>query len=292
MTLTRILLAALGAALCALPACAAARADASIDSPAAQPTPYSSSLTSSGEQPAEPQPRLQSPAPSATPHDNWTSSKPFSAVGVAVKAGIGGIGFDLATPLARHFNLRAGASFFNYGLTSSDNGIHYSGTLSLQTANASLDYFPFHGTFRLSPGVTFYNGNHISGSAMVPGGQSFTLNGADYVSSTTDPVSGAGYLELGEKAAPSFTLGWGNMIPRHGGHWSVPFEIGFKYIQRPLVTLSLTGSACQDGVCRPVATDPETQANIQGEQKTLNNDLAALRFFPIVSLGVSYKFGH
>lgn len=249
-------------------------------------------------------PAIDAPAPSAAPlpqtaavytppaAGQWTSTKPFSAVGVAVKVGIGGVGFDVATPLAKRFNLRAGASFFSYALTSSDNGINYTGTLKLQSANASLDYYPFHGAFRLSPGLTFSNQNHVNASALVPGGQSFTLNDTDYTSSTTDPVTGTGYLELGEKVAPSFTLGWGNMIPRHGGHWSFPFEIGFKYIQRPTVKLTLAGVACQDGVCSNVATDPETQANVQGEENTLDKDLSLLRFFPIVSVGVSYKFGH
>lgn len=258
--------------------------------PAAAPAAYYSSSPAS----AAPSAPLPQTAAIYTPPaaDTWTSSKPFSAVGLELKVGIGGVGFDVATPLARHFNLRAGASFFNYALTSSDNGINYTGTLKLQSADASLDYYPFHGTFRLSPGVAFSNQNHVNASAVVPGGQSFTLNDTDYTSDPADPVTGTGYLELGEKVAPSFTLGWGNMIPRHGGHWSVPFEIGFKYIQQPTVKLMLAGSACQDGVCSNVATDPETQSNVQGEENTLNKDLSPLRFFPIVSIGVSYKFGH
>jgi len=43
------------------------------------------------------------------------SSKPFSGLGVGVKFGIGGIGFDAATPIIPgRLNVRGGAGFFSY----------------------------------------------------------------------------------------------------------------------------------------------------------------------------------
>jgi hypothetical protein len=36
------------------------------------------------------------------------SYRPFSSLGMATRVGLSGAGFDLATPLARKFNLRAG----------------------------------------------------------------------------------------------------------------------------------------------------------------------------------------
>jgi hypothetical protein len=40
--------------------------------------------------------------------------RPFSRIGVAWRLGIGGAGFDVATPLARKLNLRAGYDRFGY----------------------------------------------------------------------------------------------------------------------------------------------------------------------------------
>ncbi|MGF7180582.1 hypothetical protein [Tunturiibacter psychrotolerans] len=45
------------------------------------------------------------------------SYHPFSAIGFATRVGLGGTGFDVATPLAMRFNLRAGGDFFNYATT-------------------------------------------------------------------------------------------------------------------------------------------------------------------------------
>ena len=224
---------------------------------------------------------------------------PFSAVGIAVKVGVAGIGFDVATPLAQKFNLRAGASFFSYSPsgTTSDN-ITYAGTISLRSVNASVDWFPFGGSFRLSPGVTLYNGNKFSGSATIAAGQQFDLGDQSYTSGYLgqNPVSGTLGLSFGNKVAPSITTGFGNIIPRGlGKHFSVPFEIGAQFGGKPAFQLALSGIACQVGQpqplgCAPVATDPTTQANIIAQQNDFNSNVSGLQANPIISIGLGYKF--
>ena len=223
---------------------------------------------------------------------------PFSAVAIGLKLGIGGIGIDVATPLATKLNLRVGASFFSFNPNLVEDGIDIIGNIQLESVTESFDFFPFGNDFRVSPGVVFYNGNHITAAAKVAGGQTFSLNDVSYISDPADPANGSFDLSFGHQLAPSLTLGFGNMIPRKGGHWSMPLELGVEYIGRtPRIALNLGGSACQGGTtpmyCGAIATDPTTMQNVQGEQTTLNNDIPSfLRFFPIASLGVSYRFGH
>ena len=219
----------------------------------------------------------------------------FSTVGVAVKVGVAGIGFDVATPLAHKFNLRAGASFFIYTISNlTEDGFSINGPIALKSVGASLDWFPFAGKFRVSPGVTIYNGNTFNGTATVPGGGTITLNNQDYTSSPTDPVIATfatANNRFGNRVAPSITVGLGNLVPRQeGSHWSFPFEIGMQYISAPLITLALSGTACSTDGCQKVNSDPTTQANIQGEQNSINSDIYNLRFYPILSFGVGYKF--
>ena len=244
------------------------------------------------------------PASSSSSHDNsatlgraggggiesFPGIRPFSTLAFEMKAGTGGVGFDVATPLARKLNLRGGASFFNYSHHFNEDGIGVDGTLNFRTVSASLDFFPFGGGFRISPGVVLYNGNHVMANASVPGGQSFTLNDVNYTSSITDPVGGTFDVSFGHKAAPSLTVGFGNMIPRSGRHWSVPVEIGFEYIGAPLIALGLSGSACSTAGCGSVQTDPTIKANVLAEQNKLNDDISPLRFYPIASIGIGYRF--
>ncbi len=218
--------------------------------------------------------------------------RPFSALGLAFSVGTGGLGGQVATPLSRRTSLRAGASFFSYdSATYTNDGIDYNGTLKLRSAEALLDWFPWGGSFRLSPGVQLYNGLNATGKLAVPAGQSFRLNGVSYVSSTVDPVTGDGRLTT-RAAAPMFTLGWGNLVSRRG-HWSVPIELGFVYQGVPRVSLALAGSACDStgAFCRGISSDPTIQSNVAAQQKIVSDDAARyFRFYPVVSIGIGYKF--
>jgi hypothetical protein len=223
------------------------------------------------------------------------SFRPFSSVAIGVKVGAAGVGFDVATPLNRKLNLRGSASFFSYSPHVNQDGLNLIGTLNFKTVNASLDFYPMGGAFRISPGVTMYNGNHVNANAVVPGGQTLVLNGTTYYSSQTDPVNGTFNVAFGNKVAPSLSVGLGNMIPRRiGQHWSVPFEIGFEYINAPTIALNLAGSACTTNAmtyCQPVQSTPSVMANVKAQQAELNSDIRPLRFYPTLSIGFAYKFG-
>ncbi len=217
----------------------------------------------------------------------------FSTVAVGAKVGVLGIGFEAATPLSTHLNLRAGGNFFSYSDTLTSDGIGYNANLHFRSSEASLDYFPWAKGFHISPGALLYNGNEITGNAKVPAGQTFTLNDTTYTSSATDPVNGNGSVTF-NKAAPKITVGWGNLVPRSGRHFSVPVELGFAYVGDPKVALNLNGTACYTyqgaPYCADVATDPTIHANVVAQQQKIANDAAPARFFPILSAGFAYRF--
>jgi hypothetical protein len=219
------------------------------------------------------------------------SVRPFSRLGIAVTGGSGGIGLELATPLSDHFNLRASGSYFSYYLNLTTDGYQVNGRILTRNANLSVDYFPFHNGFRISPGVTLDNGNAVHGTVLVAGGQSFDLGDGTYTSDPNRPVTGVVALSFGNKVAPSFTVGWGNLVPHHG-HLSVPFEIGFEYIGTPLVNFNLSGNVCDSmgDPCSPIDNDPTALADEQQQRNKINNDISPLRFFPILSLGIGWSF--
>jgi hypothetical protein len=219
------------------------------------------------------------------------STHPFSALALGVNIGVGGVGFQVATPLASRINLRGGASFLSVSPNITSDGVSLNGAISLKTAGASVDLFPFGGSFRISPGMILYNGNHLDAIASVSSGQTFSLNSVSYTASSQ--VNGTFDMVFGSKVAPSLTVGFGNMIPHQAGqHWSVPVEVGFEYIGTPTIAFALSGTVCQNGTnCQPISSNTQTQANVAAEQTDLNNDVSALRFYPIATIGLSYKFG-
>jgi len=217
----------------------------------------------------------------------------FAGFGIGVKAGLLGAGVEVATPLSYHLNVRAGGNYMNFSDTLTSSGISYDAALKFRSAEASVDWFPWAGGFHISPGALLYNNNQIGGGAHVAAGDTFTLNSTTYTSSATDPVTGTGSVTM-NKTAPKVTVGWGNLVPRNGHHFSVPVELGFAYIGDPKVAVSLSGIACYTyqgtQYCDNVATDPTIQSNLTAEVKKLNKDAAVARFFPILSLGFAYRF--
>lgn len=240
---------------------------------------------------------VQPNAPSAAP----STIKPLSHFALGGGISVSGVNLQAATNLNRHINLRATGNVFQYTINNiSESGFKIDASLNLASAGASLDFYPFpnHG-FRLSPGVLTYNQNAATGIFAVAGGSSFTLDNSTYYASTADPVKGTGTLGLHtQKPAFTITTGWGNIIPRKGGHFSFPFELGVALIGSPSMGVNLTGSACTDAsqlYCTNLAstTDPiaiEIRNNLNAQVAKWKNDLDPLKTYPIVSFGIAYSF--
>jgi len=227
----------------------------------------------------------------AEPTERRPGQHSSSKVGIGLKISTLGAGLEAAVPLAAKANLRGGINIFQYNRAITNGGIHYDGQLRFRSAEAHLDWLPFAGLFHVSPGVLFYNGNQVTANASVPGGQTFTLSGTAYESDPTTPVMGTGKLDF-VKVAPTVMVGFGNLIPRSGRHYSFLFEVGGAYQGLARVALNLTGNVCDtSGLnCRSVATDPTVQSNVLAQQQKIRNDIEPYRFFPVISLGVGFNF--
>jgi len=261
--------------------------------PVPVPLPVKSVVTDSTAQPSAPPPDNSAVTPSST-----TTSSPAPApneyskkVGIGVKGSFLGGGVEVALPVTYRTNVRAGFNIFSYSRGFDKDGVDYNGQLGFKTFEAHYDFFPWAGSFHISPGLLSYFGTPITASAAVGGGQSFTLGGTTYYSDPTTPVTGTGKINF-NRAAPMATLGWGNLVPRNHKHFVVPFEIGAAFQGSPKATLNLAGNVCDSpGVnCRSVVTDSTVQSHIQSEQTKINNSMSFFKAYPIISIGFGYKF--
>jgi hypothetical protein len=219
-----------------------------------------------------------------------TSIRPFSSVGIGAKFSLLGIGVEGATPLSSRTNLRGGINLFSYSTTFSTDGINYAAALQLRSVDALLDWYPFKGSFHVSPGAMLYNGNQLKASTSVPSGEPFSLNGTYYMSASGNPVGGNASLKF-SPAAPMVVIGFGNLVPRTK-HISIPVEVGTVFSGTPHALLNLTGNICNpDGTnCRTISSDPTVQENIAAQQAKFNKDVNAFKVYPVISLGFAYRF--
>jgi hypothetical protein len=229
------------------------------------------------------------------PLSNFSSAQETTmnapVLGGSVKLSTLGVGAEAAIPLSRNFNLRGGFNLLNFDRNFHKDGVVYASQINLRSVSTHLDWFPFAGSFHISPGVLLYNGNRVKANALVPGGQTFTLNGHELRSDPSNPVHGTGSVVF-RKAAPMITAGWGNLLPRSGRHFSIPFEFGVAITGAPRTALTLTGSACDlsGTLCAPVEMDPTFESDVEAERQKINKELEPLKIYPIVSVGFAFNF--
>jgi hypothetical protein len=224
---------------------------------------------------------------------DFADSGNLPRLGIGVKASmLLGIGVEAATSVTQKTNVRGGFNMFSYEYDYTKDNIDYGAKMRLRSAQATFDWFPFGGGFHLSPGVLLYNGNQVEANGTVAGGKSFTLGDAHYTSLGSDPVKAVGTVDLSSNSvAPMFLFGWGNLLRRRGGHFSVNFEMGAAFSGEPKAKLALTGTACQGATCYNAATDPTVQANVRSEESKVNNSISFLQATPVISVGFGYRFG-
>jgi hypothetical protein len=168
--------------------------------------------------------------------------------------------------------------------------VNYNAELDFRSGQFHLDWFPWHNGFHVSPGILYFFKDSVSAAATVPPGQPFQLNDQDFVNSVNDPVHGSASVTIPHSVAPMLTLGFGNLLPRSGRHFSVPFEIGVAYVGQTRVKVALSGTACTTDGCVDMATDPATQNDLKQEVSDVNDDLSSFPIYPIVSVGFAYRF--
>lgn len=249
----------------------------------------SSSIDSNGTQPSAVQPLAAETSSGAIA--TRSSSR---RIGVDVHAGINGIGGDVALAVAPHFNVRLGGELFGYTSSFQEEGANVNATLRLGGGRAAVDWFPFHNGFHVSPMLVFLNQTNVRATVIVPAGESISLDDGDYVSSDADPLHGSASIGVW-KTSPGLTIGYGNIIPRSGKHFSFPVEVGFYYIGQPTLKVDFSGSACDPSEpqplgCQPVQQDAGFQHDLAAFIRRNNNNLSYASFFPVASFGVGYSF--
>lgn len=201
--------------------------------------------------------------------------------GFVLEASTMGLGADYVMGFGDHLQVRAGGNLFNYSYdvdgesTTGATAMNYSGDLKLRSAGATLDWYPTGSGFRLSAGL-FLNQNEITNDA--------TCNNAAVCELGNDTFAAAALGTVSTKIsfaplAPYFGLGFGNPLKEQG--FSLLLDIG----------VLLQGSADVDmkssGTCNSSSTCME---ELKNEEKEIEDEIKNFKFYPVVNLGLGYRF--
>ena len=195
----------------------------------------------------------------------------FSVAGKVSTLGLGGEG---EYSITESLGIRGGFNYYTYSFNATESGIDYTFDFTLKSVPILLDWHPFKGSFRLTGGA-MYNGNSFESNAnygvdIVIGG--ITYSAADVGVLTADIDFNA--------FVPYVGIGWDTTFGDDSG-FGFSCDLGVLFQGAPQVDFTTTGL---------LAADSGFLADLAAEEEELQDSMDSFTIFPVVSVGISYRF--
>jgi hypothetical protein len=205
-------------------------------------------------------------------------------VALGAKAGTLGAGAELTVGLSPQLNTRLGVNGFDYSDRREASDIEYDAEASLRTATALLDWHPGGHGFRLTGGVV-YNGTEVTGNSLPPASGFYDLGGVPV------PVGILGTLDAKadfDPVVPYAGLGWGNAVAEGK---KLGFFVDLGVIFQGEADVELTPNLPANS---PINTTPGARDALEillaREERDLENEASDYDLYPVVSIGLTYRF--
>lgn len=190
-------------------------------------------------------------------------------VALLARAGTGGFGGGVAVGVLPTVNVRVEGSYFTYSRDDLELEGDYSADIlaegRLLLGSVVADWHPTGGAFRFSVGA-MYNGTEGSGS--ISPREPVEVGTRTYTPEEIGDLSAV--IRPGITIAPYGGVGFGRAIARRVG---VMFDVGAVYLGSPEVDITATG------MLAPTAQEADQ----------LEENLAWVQVYPIISLGLSFR---
>lgn len=193
-------------------------------------------------------------------------------VGLSLSVGTLGTGASVTYNIENRFGVRIGANSYEFDKKISTQGVSFDSTIELRGLSATLDWYPWSSGARLSAGLV----SNSSRALATPNTKNLTLE----VNDKEVALSDAGVTEVEvtfSPISPYLGVGWGNA--GRGEGLSLFADLGAVLQGVPDVTLSIENQI-ELGL---------TVADIRSQERIYENDLKRFRFYPVITVGVSYN---
>jgi hypothetical protein len=207
-----------------------------------------------------------------------TTTKESAAGNIAIGARVStlGIGPEISLGLSDYFSSRVAVHWGTYDVEGETDGVTYDCELELFSGLATVEWFPWAGGFHIDAGL-LANGNNFSGTGKPAIGGTYTFDNVTYTATEAGTVT----VDVDfNSVAPYVGLGWGNPIDNDE---TITFfaNIGIVFQGTPDVSIKTSGT---------LANDPLFLSRVDAEVKELEDDLDSFSMYPVIALGVTYKF--
>ncbi len=202
------------------------------------------------------------------------SMSAYAGTSIHVGASSLGLQLGIAQSLTDNVNIKLAYSGASYDADGETDGVDYEYDLDLSSVSLLLDWHAFDNGFRFTAGA-LANNNEITAESKISGA---TVEVGDSVF-TSDQV---GRLEGDisfDSLAPYLGIGWGRAV---ADGLSVSLDLGVVFQGEPEVNLQSVGGSFSD--------NPLLIAEVEREEQELQDDADEFDLYPVISLGLSYRF--
>ncbi len=196
-------------------------------------------------------------------------------VSAGVKVGTLGVGPEVGFTFSKYLGARVGFNYLPFSFSGEKGDVDYDFDLNLQSVSAILDLHPFKNAFRVSGGL-FYNGNTLDASGKSSSGK-FKIGNHKYPAALVGNLDGN--IDFND-FAPYCGFGIDTTFGK-SRDFGLTLELGVLFQGSPKVDLSADG---------PLSGNPIFQRDLAKEEEKLKDDLDSFKFYPVISVGVTYRF--
>lgn len=193
---------------------------------------------------------------------------------IAGKASTLGLGGELTTGITSNVNARVGFNTFDMDFEDDFDDIEYDLGLDFSSVSALVDWYVFNDNFRISGGII-----SIDHKIDLDATPTVSEEIGDVTYTPTEIGTLFGDVEV-DDLAPYVGIGWGDALDP-GRRWGFYCDFGVAFTSSPDVDLSANGT---------LAADSTFLANLEKERKDIEDDLDIIKFYPVLSIGLYYRF--
>ncbi len=193
---------------------------------------------------------------------------------ISGKAGTLGLGGELTTGITSNVNARVGFNMLDFDYDDEFDNVEYDVGLDFSSFSALVDWYLFDSSFHISGGLISMD--HTLNLDATPSG-SVDIGDGTYMSTEIGTLSGD--VEI-DGVAPYIGIGWGDPMDPDK-RWGFYCDLGVAFTDSPDVSLAANGT---------LASDPTFQANLAKEREKIKDDLEPFEFYPVLSLGIYFRF--
>ena len=202
------------------------------------------------------------------------SSNSYAGTAIAIGGGTLGYQVALSQSMSENLNLRITHNAASQSFDGETDGVDYDYDFEFSSTSLLIDWHVFGGGFRLTTGALI-NDNEIHAQSDING---LTLEVGDTVFTSAEVGRLEGDISF-DSYAPYLGFGWGRAI---SDGFSVVFDLGVVFQGQPEVSLQTVGGTLSDN---PLLLD-----EVEREEQELQEDADEFDLYPVVSLGLFYRF--